>query len=71
MGGNINFVYTTIAICEDGDVRVIGNSSRSGRVEVCFSETWGTICNGQWTSNDAKVVCRQLGWSRFGESMNL
>lgn len=34
---------------------------------MCFNETWGTICNSQWTSNDADVVCKQLGWSRFGK----
>ena len=60
-----------IGICHDGDVRVIGSSDMSGRVEICFNETWGTICNQQWTSNDAQVVCRQLGGSRFGERLVL
>ena len=37
-----------------------------GRVEVCFGETWGTVCANLWTSNDATVVCDELGFSRFG-----
>ena len=37
-----------------------------GRVEICFNETWGSICDNFWSSNDANVVCNQLGFSRFG-----
>ena len=48
--------------CTNGDVRLInGNTHNEGRVEVCYGGVWGTIASFQWTDQDAKVVCSQLG----------
>ncbi len=38
-----------------------------GRVEVCVLETWHTICNMNWGAEEASVVCRQLGYSRYSK----
>ena len=47
--------------CSDGELRLEGgNSYREGRVEVCFSQTWGTVCRTEFGNDDIDVICRQL-----------
>ena len=45
-----------------------GPTSSSGRLEVCFNETWGTVCDYLWSELDADVACRQLGYPPYGKA---
>ncbi len=50
-------------VCNDGDIQLVnGATENEGRVEICFNNHWGTICDDQWGPQEATVVCRQLGY---------
>ena len=53
--------------CCDGIVTLAGGSlSNEGRVEICQSGEWKTVCDNNWGENEARVVCRQLGHTTQG-----
>lgn len=46
-------------------VRLTGNSNNNqGRVQVFFSNVWGSVCDSNWNIYDGHVVCRQLGYEK-------
>ena len=35
-------------------------------MEVCINNQWGTVCDDNWGTPDATVVCEQLGFAFTG-----
>ena len=61
-------MHFTAKRCREGEVRIIDrNTMIQGRVEICFDEVWGTVCNENWGQADATVVCRELEYFEYGE----
>lgn len=55
------YVLLTMCLSVDnhysGDLRLI-----SGRLEIFYNETWGTVCDDNFDDVDAQVACRDLGY---------
>ncbi|KAG2493107.1 hypothetical protein HYH03_008770 [Edaphochlamys debaryana] len=51
---------------QDGDLRLVplpDSPAGGGRLEVCYSGRWGLVCDDNFGAAEARVACRQLGYT--------
>ena len=59
------------ATCIDGEIRLVSSPhEHAGRVEICHDNHYGTVCEDDWSTEDANVVCGQMGYEKFGKQTN-
>ncbi|XP_020605209.1 uncharacterized protein LOC110044027 isoform X4 [Orbicella faveolata] len=66
--GNCSYGYAGVVCTEqgtaEGNIRLRGGSSeKEGRVEVFHRGEWGTVCDDGWKTENARVVCFELGFT--------
>ena len=59
-------VFCVGAVCVQGAIRLQGGTTTQGRVEICNANVWGQVCDDFWGNVDARVACRQLGFTITG-----
>ena len=75
-GKTISHIWVPLLLlrlgCLEGDIRLLeGSNELEGRVSMCKSNMWGTLCSTAWSWQEAQVVCRQLGRSTVGKLVAL
>ena len=54
---------------KEGDIRLVeGSYLWQGRVEIFLSGVWGTMTDDGASYDEARVICRQLGYNTYCES---
>lgn len=59
-----------MAIVPPTVVTTSNNVLMSGRLEMCFNHTIGSLCDDEnWGEEEVSVACRQLGFSPYGNTV--
>ncbi|KAG7504974.1 deleted in malignant brain tumors 1 protein-like [Solea senegalensis] len=58
----VSYLLTSSPPTAGLDLRLAGFGATrcSGRLEIFYNNSWGTVCDDGWDIKDARVVCRQL-----------
>ena len=57
----MEIIFSDIPVNPD-PVRLSDGNSTAGRVEIFYRGEWGSICDDFWTIENARVICRSLGY---------
>ena len=63
-------MYTTpiLGVCQPGTIQLATTQSEgTGLVQVCLDGSWTYVCGIGWSTADAEVACRHLGYSFYSE----
>ena len=64
---HISALTVTNTNCTDYDIKLVNNSiSNEGKLMMCINGVWGVFCYNSITTNDAKVICKHLGYPSAG-----
>ncbi|CAH0555311.1 unnamed protein product [Brassicogethes aeneus] len=48
---------------EEGAIKLVGGRGEfEGNVEILHNGTWGAICDDEWDTAEAQIICKQLGY---------
>lgn len=69
----VRLAYTAVHSppdCSNGDVRLMNGSvpsagQREGRVEICYQNVYGSVCDDFFNESAAAVVCNGTGMFKF------
>ena len=67
----VNSFSPAVYCTDDNDtIRIFGSNPEKGMLQVCKDGIWHAVCDSRWNCNDAKVACRELGFTegRVGKS---
>ena len=62
------FIFCFLAVrLVNNDINHRNNSDHYGAVEIYFNKKWWRLNDKQWSTTEANVVCRYLGYDRASE----
>jgi hypothetical protein len=57
-------LFSMLDVCQTGQLRLVGGANpRQGRVEICYYNQWGTVCDDAFGALEARVICGIIGYS--------
>ena len=66
LAGN-DYAYYLGEVNSDYSYTYIKDTLSRGRVQICIGGEYTRVCANLWDNQDASVVCRELGFSPYGE----